>query len=282
MTHRALAVVILGCLALAAMTRACIPHRAAGAVHARVYAPWVGEPYVTPCDYRRDPWGCHLATLTARALISPTPSATLGPWVTSTPAFPVPTSTPAAATVKDLLTVRLPIMASLTGPGTLCAATWADNSAWWTGGHCLPRNPLTLRVDGAVVTAWQRDAGGRDLAQVVAGSGGPPATLAHLEAGDALSIRLPRGDIPARFAADAWGRLEGGMYSVATWPLDGGHSVGMVCVDGADLIAVGDSGGGVHRAADGAVGGIVVAAEDAPGADAWCGDGQDVVIVRLP
>lgn len=174
--------------------------------------------------------------------------------------------------------------ASARGGGAWCSAAAVGGGLYYLAAHCLPaRAPWLLRVDGVPVTGWQRDPV-RDLAQVLAGAGGgAPVALAALAPGDPLVLRPARGDIPAIFAEDAWGRRAGGMYDLAIWPLEGGFSVGVACVDAPHQILMGDSGGGVYRAADGALGGVIVAAEGAPPeGDVWCGSAQSVVIVRVP
>lgn len=155
---------------------------------------------------------------------------------------------------------------------------------YYLAGHCLPKAaPWLLVIDGAPVTGWMRDPV-RDLAQVRAGADGAPVVIEVLAPGDELVLRPARGEMPATFAEDAWGRRAAdGSYEVAVWPQEGAWPVGLACVATPDLIVWGDSGSGVHRAQDGALGGVVVAAEEHPAdGDVWCGARQVVVIVRVP
>lgn len=174
-------------------------------------------------------------------------------------------------------------LASLAGPGRWCSAGPMGQGIYYTAGHCLTKNPLELSVDGVRVMAWQHDDKGRDLAQVKAGEGGAVATLGRLVPGDALELRLSRGALGARYAEDAWGHKEGDLWFALTAPYDGAHLLGIACIDGPGQVVQGDSGGAVVRAADGALGGIVVGAEGFPAdADPWCGADQDVIIELVP
>lgn len=97
---RALLAPLLALVAFAAMAHACTrPASSAGAT--RIYLPYAEPPRSTPCDYRRDWWGCWMATVEARQSITPTPTRTLGPWMTSTP-WPGWTPTPIGALARDI------------------------------------------------------------------------------------------------------------------------------------------------------------------------------------
>lgn len=76
MTRHALAVLILGGIVFAAMTRACA--RPAASAGAPLYVPWVGAQ--GRCDYRRDWYDCMMRTETARALATPTPTRASATW----------------------------------------------------------------------------------------------------------------------------------------------------------------------------------------------------------
>lgn len=266
MTRHPVLVVLLA-LVLVAVVRACIPVPAGGST--RVYLPDIGAGPEPTCDYRRDWWPCVAATLTREAAVSPTFTPTFRPWASRTP-----TPSPLALRVLGGEVGG--------GSGRLCSAAAAGGGHFWLAAHCLTAAPWRLRVDGVPVTAWQPDTV-RDLAQVQAGDQGAAPVLAVLAPGDPLELRPSRGPVPAVFAEDAWGRHVGGLYELATWPLDGGFVVGVACVAGPGRVVWGDSGGGVHRTVDGALGGVIVAAEEhPPDGDVWCGSRQSVVIVRVP
>jgi len=257
-------------LALASLAALGIAARFAWAERA-VYVP-VAWKYAspTPCDYRRDPWGCLVGTIEAHQTTSPTPTSTLQRWRTATPT-PKPER------------VLIPILRSrASAPGTICSAASVGGGLYYLAAHCLKDAPWRLVVDGEPVTAWAVDRI-RDLAQVRAGAGGSPATLGALVPGEAIELRPARAILPARFAEDAWGRSVAGNYEVTTWQVPESWPVGIACASPGERVLIGDSGGGAHRAEGGQLGGIIVAAEAYPAdGDVWCGTDQAVVIVRVP
>lgn len=195
---------------------------------------------------------------------------------------PPPSATWAPAPFEPLGgRVWLPITAAVAGPGRMCSAAWAPNGAYWLAAHCAPYNPLLLRIDGAPVTAWQSDAGGRDLAQARAGHGGALPVLAHPSPGEAVTLRPARGDVGGTYYGGAWARQWADGYEIGPVQFEGARPIGMVCV-GAGAIGQGDSGGGMYRDSDGALGGVIVAAEDGADYDVWCGDGQRVLMELVP
>lgn len=269
MTKHALLILIFGGILFAIMARACARPRASDAA-GRAYVPWVAPMQApAPCDYRRDVWPCWVATMTAAAA-----------------GTPVPTSTRASATwapsqVDPRGRVWLPIAADVRGPGRVCSAAWAPNGAWYLAAHCRAYNPLLMRVAGVPVTAWQSDASGRDLAQARAGDGGSAPALAHPSPGDAVTLRPARGDVGGTYYGGAWARQYADGYEIGPVQFEAARPMGVVCV-GALLIGQGDSGGGMYRDSDGALGGVVVAAEADADYDAWCGDGQRVLVELVP
>lgn len=271
MPIRRVAVVVLAALLLVTIAHACA-HPAGGQM---IFLPLAAQGAPRCNRWRGDDWWpCVEATLTAEARTSSTPWPTIRPWVTSTPR---PSSTP------------WPLLARAAGPevrgdGAWCSAAPLGGGLYYLAGHCLPKAaPWLLAIDGAPVTGWMRDPV-RDLAQVLAGADGAPVALEALAPGDELVLRLARGEVTARFAEDAWGRrVADGTYEVTIGPQDGAWQVGMACVATPDRIVWGDSGGGAHRVQSGALGGVIVAAEEHPAdGDVWCGAGQVVVIVRVP
>lgn len=101
--------------------------------------------------------------------------------------------------------------------------------------------------------------------------------------GDVVILRPARADAQAVYYGAAWGRQWADGYEL--WPeaFDGARPMGVACVDPSDgRIIMGDSGGGVYRTADGALGGIIVAAEDDPRGDIWCGSQQRVLVEWVP
>ena len=267
MTRHAI-LVLLALLVMLVATCRSRSHSASGGAGSTAYVPYVGVR--GRCDYRRDPYDCFALTATVRA------------------SWPTPEPTRASATwapspYEPLGRVWLPITADVRGPGRVCSGAWAGVGVAYIAAHCLPSNPLLLRVDGALVTAWQADRSGRDLAQVVTGVGGGAPSLAILTAGDALTLRPARGDVPATYAGDGWGDSNGAGYMVLTDPYPGARPLGVACADPFARVLIGDSGGGAYRVEGGGLGGIVVAAEAEPGdMDAWCGAGQSVVLERVP
>lgn len=222
---------------------------------------------------------CALATLTAEARVSSTPTATFRPWPSRTPTRASATWAPSP--YEPLGRVWLPITADVTGPGRQCSAAWAPNGAWYLAAHCRAYNPLLMRVAGVLVTAWQSDAGGRDLAQARAGDGGPVPVLAHPAPGDPVTLRPARGDVSGTYYGGAWAQQYEDGYELWPDPFEGARTMGVVCV-GTGRIGQGDSGGGMYRNSDGALGGIIVAAEADPRGDVWCGDAQRVLVERVP
>lgn len=197
---------------------------------------------------------------------------------------PPPSATWAPAWPEPKGRAWLPIAAGVAGPGTVCSAAPAGPRTVWLAEHCLGAAPWRLRVGGLSVTSWQRDAGGRDLAQLEVAGGWPVPALARLAAGDEVVMRPARGSVNGVYAGDAWAsRSAEGIYYMTTFERPGARVVGAVCADVGVYVRMGDSGGGVYRAADGALGGIIVAAEMwARESDVWCGGGQVVTIVAVP
>lgn len=257
--------ILIGLAVLAYELRSCAPHPASGGPRSTVYVPYVGVR--GRCDYRRDPWDCHMMTATARAAVTPTPTRASATW--------------APGPYEPLGRVWLPITADVTGPGRVCSAAWAPNGAWWTARHCLVPNPLLLRVDGAVVTAWQADRSGRDLAQLRAGDGGQLPVLTHPSPGEHVTLRPAHGDVGGTYYGGAWARQYADGYEIGPAQFEAARPMGVVCV-GAGRIGQGDSGGGMYRDSDGALGGVVVAAEADADYDAWCGDDQRVLVELVP
>lgn len=270
MTRHSILILVGLCVLFWALARACTPHPAESGVRGRAYVPWVAPISApTPCDYRRDVWPCWVATMTAAA------------------GTPAPTSTRASATWApspyELLGGRvwLPITADVTGPGRECSAAWAPNGAWYLAAHCRAYNPLLMRVGGVPVTAWHDDVGGRDLAQARAGHGGGAPSLAHPSPGDAVTLRPARGDLQGTYYGSAWARQYADGYEIGSGQFEAARPMGVVCV-GAGRIGQGDSGGGMYRDSDRALGGIIVAAEADADYDAWCGDDQRVLVELVP
>lgn len=212
--------------------------------------------------------------LMARACVRPAESQPGGP----------PSATWAPSPYEPLWRVWLPITADVTGPGRECSAAPAGPRTVWLADHCLGAAPWRLRVNGLAVTSWQRDAGGRDLAQLEAAGGWPAPALARLAPGDVVVMRPARGPMGGVYAGDAWASRDAGDgYYMTTFERPGTLPVGAVCADVGVYVRMGDSGGGVYRAADGALGAIIVASEAWAGdSDVWCGGGQVVVVVPLP
>lgn len=269
MPNRPALLVLIGlCVLLWAFARACAPHPAqSSGAGSTIYAPFVGVR--GRCDYRADPWDCHMMTATARAAATPTPTRSSATW--------------APSPYEPMGRAWLPILAGVAGPGVLCSAAPAGPRTVWLASHCLTAAPWRLLVDGLPVTSWQRDAGGRDLAQLEAAGGWSVPALAHLVIGDSVVMRPARGPVGGVYAGDAWADRSADGYYMTEFERPGTRAVGAVCADVGAFVRMGDSGGGVYRASDGALGGIVVASEAWAGdSDVWCGGGQVVVVVPLP
>lgn len=274
MPNRPALLVLIGLMVILwGLTRACAPHPAASSDVGAVYVPIAGQVRPTPCDYRRDFYPCLAATWTAEAYASSTPR---------------PTPTRASATwapgpYEPLGRAWLPILAGVDGPGVQCSAAPAGPRTVWLASHCIGAAPWRLLVDGLPVTSWMRDAGGRDLAQLEVAGGWPVPALAHLVIGDVVVMRPARGPAGGVYAGDAWADRTAEGYGMTTFERPGTRPVGAVCADVGAYVHMGDSGGGVYRAADGALGAIIVASEEWAGdSDVWCGGGQVVVVVRVP
>lgn len=259
------AVLALIGLAIAAWGLRSCAHPAQSDTGAPAYIPWVGAR--GRCDYRRDPYDCFMLTATARAAATP----------------PRASATWAPAQADPRGRAWLPILADVIGPGRTCSAAPAGPRTVWLADHCLGAHPWRLLVNGLPVTSWMRDAGGRDLAQLEAAGGWPVPALARLALGDRVVMRPARGPVGGVYAGDAWADRGVDGYAMTTFARPGTQPVGAVCVDPGQYIRMGDSGAGVYRVADGALGAIVVAAEAWAGdSDVWCGGGQVAVTVALP
>lgn len=172
------------------------------------------------------------------------------------------------------------------GEESICSSASVGDGVFYIAAHCIGRAPWRYAVGGWPVTGWQFDPT-RDLAQVridgeVAG-GWPSPALARLALGDVVVMRPARGPVGGVYAGDAWADRSADGYYMTTFERAGTRAVGAVCADVGAIIRMGDSGGGVYRAADGSLGGIVVASEAWAGdSDVWCGGGQVVVVVSVP
>lgn len=268
MPNRSALLVLIGlCFILWGLARAYAPHPAASSPRAVVYVPWVGVR--GRCDYRRDFYDCLMLTATARAAATPTPTRASATW--------------APGPYEPMGRAWLPILAGVDGPGVLCSAAPAGPRTVWLASHCLGAAPWRLRVNGLPVTSWQRDDGGRDLAQLEVAGGWPVPTLAHLSLGDVVVMRPARGAVSGVYAGDAWADRSADGYYMTEFERPGTRLVGAVCADVGAIVRMGDSGGGVYRASDGALGGIVVASEAWAGdSDVWCAGSQVVVVVSVP
>lgn len=278
MPNRSAILVLVGLFVMLwALARACAVPPAESAIGARVYMP-IAQQGAPRCNrWRGDDWmPCALATLTVEARTSRTPRPTLTPTRASATWAPSP--------YEPLGRVWLPITADVRGPGRECSAAPAGPRTVWLADHCLGAAPWRLRVGGLPVTSWMRDAGGRDLAQLEAAGGWAAPSLARLVPGDVVVMRPARGPMGGVYAGDAWASRDvGDGYYMTTFERPGTRVVGAVCVDVGVYIRMGDSGGGVYRAADGALGAIIVASEAWAGdSDVWCGASQVVVVVNLP
>lgn len=269
------ALVLLALLVMLVATRRLRSHPASGGAGSMVYVP-IAQQGAPRCNrWRGDDWmPCVLATLTAEAQVSRTPRPTSMPTRASATWAPAPFEPLGGR-------VWLPITADVTGPGRECSAAWAPNGAWYLAAHCAPYNVLLLRIAGQPVTAWHADAGGRDLAQARAGHGGPVPVLAHPSPGESVTLRPARGDLQGTYYGGAWARQWADGYEIGMDQFEAARPMGVVCV-GPGAIGQGDSGGGMYRGAGGELGGIIVAAEDGAALDAWCGDGQRVLVELVP
>lgn len=270
------ALVLLALLVMLVATCRLRSHPASGGAGSMVYVP-IAQQGAPRCNrWRGDDWmPCALATLTVEARVSRTPRPTSTPTRASATWAPSP--------YEPLGRVWLPITADVRGPGRECSAAPAGPRTVWLADHCLGAAPWRLLVNGLPVTSWMRDAGGRDLAQLEAAGGWPVPSLIHLVIGDSVVMRPARGPVGGVYAGDGWADRSADGYYMTTFERPGTQLVGAVCADVGAFVRMGDSGGGVYRAADGALGAIIVASEAWAGdSDVWCGASQVVVVVPLP